>query len=65
MFNSLIEKLLKQLLASFASEEKIREYAELLRRAAYRAIEVGIAALVTAILAYLNRPADDIILGPS
>lgn len=61
----MFQKLLEKLLAQFVTPDKINEYAELLRRAAYRAVDMAIAALVTAILAYLNRPSDDIILGAS
>lgn len=63
MLNRLAEQLINLLLSQFASKEKIQEYAEVLKRALYRAVDVLIAAVVTAILAYLNQPSDEIILG--
>lgn len=61
MFQGLFERLLAQ----FITPDRVKEVAEVLRRAGYRAIDMAIAALVTAVLAYLNRPSDEVILGAS
>lgn len=63
MLNRLAEQLLSMLLSQFATPDKIREYADLLKRALYRAVDVLIAAIVTAILSYLNQPSDGVVLG--
>lgn len=61
----MFQRMLEKFLAQFVTPERLNEVAEYVRRAAYRAVDMGIAAAITAILAYLNRPADDIVLGPS
>lgn len=63
MTKKLFEQLLAYVLSRFASPEKIKEYAELATRFGYRLVDMLVAAAVTAILAYLNRPDDGIILG--